>query len=143
MAQGRRVSATRIIPALAFEIFNLLANPYEHPRFDGSGSVKEVNEVLERGFLGAKFAMTMKIGLSYFTKNVVVAFDENASIAWHHFAKSVWRYDLEAVPGGTNATESFNYDQPWAFLIVWLGFPEKNRRAMEASLERLERLVTS
>jgi len=65
MAQGRRVSATRIIPAPAFEIFNLLANPYEHPRFDGSGSVKEVKEAPERLFLGAKFAMTMKIGLSY------------------------------------------------------------------------------
>ena len=72
-----------------------------------------------------------------------MAFDENASIAWHHFAKFVWRYDLEPVPGGTNVTESLNYDQPWAFLIVWLGFPAKNRLAMEASLERLERLVTS
>lgn len=143
MTPGRQVCASRIIPAPAFEIFNLLANPYAHPRFDGSGSVKEVKEAPERLFLGAKFSMKMKIGLSYLTRNVVVVFDENTSIAWHHFAKFEWRYDLETVPGGTKVTESFNYDQPWAFVIIWLGFPEKNRRAMETSLERLERLVTS
>jgi hypothetical protein len=87
--------------------------------------------------------MNMKLGLSYVTRNVVVVFDENTSIAWHHFARFVWRYDLEDASGGTKVTESFNYDQPWAFLIIWLGYPEKNRRAMAASLERLERLVTS
>jgi len=40
-------------------------------------------------------------------------------------------------------TESFNYDKPWAFVIIAMGFPEKNRLAMQATLRRLEELVTS
>jgi uncharacterized protein YndB with AHSA1/START domain len=139
----RSVSATRTIAAPASVIFNFLANPREHARFDGSNSVRGVKDGPERLYLGATFVMNMKIGLPYFTRNVVVDFEENRSIAWHHFARFVWRYDLEEVPGGAKVTESFAYDQPWAFLIIGLGYPERNRRAMAASLERLERLATS
>jgi uncharacterized protein YndB with AHSA1/START domain len=139
----RSVSATRTIGAPAPVVFNFLANPREHARFDGSDSVRGVRDAPERLYLGAKFAMDMKMGLPYFTRNVVVDFEENRFIAWQHFARFVWRYDLEEVPDGTRVTESFTYDQPWAILIIWLGFPERNRRAMVASLERLERLATS
>jgi uncharacterized protein YndB with AHSA1/START domain len=139
----RSVSATRTINAPASVIFNFLANPRQHSNFDGSNSVRGVKDAPERLYLGATFAMNMKIGLPYFTRNVVVDFEENQSIAWHHFARFVWRYDLEEIPGGTKVTESFTYEQPWAVFIIWLGVPEKNRRAMAASLERLERLATS
>jgi hypothetical protein len=54
-----------------------------------------------------------------------------------------WRYQLEEVEGGTMVTESFDYDKPWAFVIIALGFPEKNRAAMEGTLERLESVFTS
>jgi hypothetical protein len=72
-----------------------------------------------------------------------VVFEENRAIAWHHFALFDWRYDIEEVSGGTLVSESFTYDRPWAFVIIALGFPQRNRLAMEATLERLERLVTS
>jgi uncharacterized protein YndB with AHSA1/START domain len=143
MRSPRSVSTTRTIGAPASVIFNFLANPREHARFDGSDSVRGVRDGPERLYLGARFAMNMKAGLPYTTHNVVVDFEENRSIAWHHFARFIWRYHLEEVPEGTRVTESFNYDQPWAILIIWFGFPERNRRAMAASLERLERLVTS
>jgi hypothetical protein len=87
--------------------------------------------------------MDMKIGVGYFVRNTVVAFEESRCIAWRHFAKFVWRYDLEAVPGGTSVTESFDYDRPWAFVIIGLGWPEKNRRAMAETLERIDQLVTA
>jgi len=87
--------------------------------------------------------MHMKMGLGYITRNRVVEFEENRRIAWHHFALFIWRYDLKEVEGGTLVTESFNYDRPWAFAIIALGFPEKNRAAMEVTLERLEAAVTS
>ena len=66
--------------------------------------------------LGSTFSMHMKMGLGYVTRNRVVEFNENRFIAWHHFALFVWRYDLEAVDGGTMVTESFDYDRPWAFV---------------------------
>jgi hypothetical protein len=143
VSSRRSVSATRTIAAPAPVIFNVLANPREHARFDGSDSVRGVKDAPDRLYLGATFAMNMKIGLPYLTRNVVVDFEENRSIAWHHFARFLWRYDLEEVPGGTRVSESFTYDQPWALVIIWLGVPERNRRAMATSLERLDRLVTS
>ena len=143
MTPRRSVGATRTIAAPAPFIFNILAHAREHPLFDGSDSVRGVKDAPERLSLGATFTMKMKTGVPYFTRNVVVDFEKHRSIARHHFARFVWRYDLEEVPGGTKVSESFTYEKPWAFLITWLGFPESNRRAMEASLERLERLATS
>jgi len=93
--------------------------------------------------LGSTFSMQMKMGIGYVTRNRVVEFEENRRIAWHHFALFIWRYELEDVEGGTLVTESFNYDRPWAFVIIALKFPERNRAAMEATLSRLETAVTS
>ena len=143
MAPRRCVSAVRTIHAPASAIFNLLADPRQHASFDGSGSLQEVKDAPDRLALGATFAMNMKIGVPYFTRNVVVDFVENRSIAWHHFARCVGRYDLEEVPGGTVVTESFTYDNPAGLLVRVMGFPERNRQSMEGTLERIEKLVTS
>ncbi|MHB8378478.1 MAG: SRPBCC family protein [Acidimicrobiales bacterium] len=143
MTLRRRVSAARVVAAPASAVFALLADPRQHHTFDGSGSLHELREGPQRLFLGATFAMNMKIGVSYFTRNVVVDFVENKTIAWHHFVHCVWRYDLDEVPGGTRITESFTYDNPAGLAVMAMGFPERNRRAMEATLERIESLVTS
>lgn len=143
MKSKRVVSATRFIAAPPKAIFDLLADPRQHSVFDGSGSVVKVRKGPARLFLGARFSMDMKVGLGYFVSNKVVAFEENKCIAWHHFAQFVWRYDLEEVPGGTQVTESFNYDKPWAFTIEFVHKAESNQRAMEATLERIERIVTA
>jgi uncharacterized protein YndB with AHSA1/START domain len=132
-----------MIPATPSQIFDLLADPRQHTRFDGSGSVTSVKTAPKRLALGSTFSMHMKMGLGYVTRNRVVAFEENRCIAWHHFALFIWRYDLEEVEGGTLVTESFSYDRPWAFVIIAMGFPERNRAAMVATLQRLEAIVTS
>jgi hypothetical protein len=143
MSKTRCVSATRLITAPATRIFDLLASPAQHVLLDGSGTVTGVRRGPTRLALGSSFSMDMKIGLGYHTTNRVVVFDENKSIAWHHFAQFIWRYDLEEVRGGTQVTESFNYDKPWAFVIIALGFPVRNRLGMEATLERLANAVTA
>jgi hypothetical protein len=143
MTKTRSVSATRVIAAPASRIFDLLADPRQHVLLDGSGTVGDVRRSPDRLFLGARFSMKMKIGATYTTSNVVVAFEEDRCIAWHHIAQFVWRYDLVEVVGGTQVTESFNYDKPWAFAIMVLGYPERNRLSMVKTLERLERAVTS
>lgn len=143
MPLRRSVRASRVIAAPPSAIFAVLADPRRHAAFDGSGSLHEIREGPERLFLGATFAMNMKIGVPYLTRNVVVNFVENRSIAWHHFVRCVWRYDLEEVAGGTLVTESFTYDNPAGLVVMAMGFPERNRRSMEATLKRLEALVTS
>ena len=143
MSPLRTIAVTRYIPVPPATIFDLLADPRQHPRLDGSGTVATVRRGPQRLFLGATFSMNMKITVDYFTRNKVVVFDENRSIAWHHVAQFVWRYDLEEHDGGTIVTESFNYDKPWGFVAVWGGFPEKNRAAMTETLRRLEEIVTA
>ena len=74
---------------------------------------------------------------------MVTVFDENRAIAWHHFAHFTWRYDLNETDGGTKVTESFTYNNPLGLLIMVLGWPQRNQRAMVTTLERLEAAVTS
>jgi uncharacterized protein YndB with AHSA1/START domain len=143
MSSSRSISVSRLISAPASRIFDLLADPRQHVLLDGSGSVTSVKRAPQRLALGSTFSMHMKMALGYVTRNRVVEFEESRCIAWHHFALFDWRYQLEAVDGGTLVTESFNYDKPWAFVIVAMGFPEHNRSAIEGTLERLEAAVTS
>jgi len=143
MSSSRSISVSKLIHAPPGRIFDLLANPREHVLLDGSGSVSSVKTAPSRLALGSTFSMHMKLGLGYVTRNRVVEFEEDRRIAWHHFSQFVWRYELEAVSGGTLVTETFNYDKPWAFAIIAMGFPERNRSAMEGTLERLEVAVTS
>jgi hypothetical protein len=124
-------------------IFELLANPRKHSLFDGSGTVTGVKDAPLRLALGSTFSMDMKMKLGYVTRNRVVVFEENRSIAWHHLARFIWRYDLEEIEGGTKVTESFDYDRPWGFVIEPFKFPERNRVAMEATLRALEAIVTA
>ena len=143
MSVKRIVTASRVIAASPESIFNLLADARRHASFDGSGAVVKIRRAPDRLFLGATFSMDMKDGVGYFTRNNVVVFEENRAIAWHHWAQFIWRYDLEAVTGGTRLTESFDYSKPWGALIIPLGWPERNRQGMEATLVRIEALVTA
>jgi uncharacterized protein YndB with AHSA1/START domain len=143
MSSPRSISVSRLIPTPASRIFDLLADPRQHVLLDGSGSVTSVKSAPPRLTLGATFSMHMRIGLGYVTRNRVVEFEENRRIAWHHFSLFIWRYELKEVDGATLVTETFDYERPWALVIIVLGFPERNRRAMAATLQRLEVAVTS
>jgi len=143
MASPRTISVTRFMAAPPTTIFELLADPRKHSLFDGSGTVSGVKDAPVRLALGSTFSMDMKMKLGYVTRNRVVVFEENRSIAWHHVARFIWRYDLEEVAGGTNVTESFDYNRPWGFAIEWFKFPDRNRVAMDATLQRLEAIVTA
>lgn len=108
-AEHRIVSVSQFVPATPAQIFELLATPNRHAEIDGSGSVKGNLSGPERLSLGAKFGMSMRIGLPYRITNVVVEFEEGRRIGWRHFGGHVWRYILEPVEGGTLVTEQFDY----------------------------------
>lgn len=108
-AERRIVSVSQFVPATAAQIFELLATPQRHAEIDGSGSVKKALSGPVRLSLGAKFGMSMRIGLPYRITNVVVEFEEGRRIGWRHFGGHVWRYVLEPVEGGTLVTEQFDY----------------------------------
>jgi uncharacterized protein YndB with AHSA1/START domain len=139
----RQVSATRVIPAERSTIFEVIADPSRHPVIDGSGSVSAHRSGgPDRLELGSRFGMEMKLGASYRIENEVVEFEEGQRIAWRHFGGHRWRYELADVDGGTQVTETFDWSTARSRLALELaGFPRRNLRAMERTLERLDALV--
>ena len=149
MSEGSRCrSASIVIDADPATVFDVVADPTQHPLFDGSDSVKGRVAGPPRLYLGARFAMRMHIVAPYLIRNTVCEYDEDRCIAWRHIGRHVWRYELEPVTGpdgaATRVTETFDYGPaPAAWLYERLGIPERNARAIEGSLQRLKVLVES
>ena len=140
----RAVTVERRIPAPAQRIFDVLADPAQHPVIDGSGSLRKArDDAPARLAPGATFGMSMRIGLPYRITNTVVEFEEGRRLAWRHLGRQVWRYELEPCEGGTRVRETFDYTNALSPLALRLvRFPSRNRRDMERTLERLEAHVT-
>jgi uncharacterized protein YndB with AHSA1/START domain len=132
--------ATRIVPASAADIFELLATPARHHEFDGSGTVRGSRRgPPERLALGARFGMRMRFGAPYKIVNEVVEFEEGRRIAWRHFAGHVWRYTLEPLgPRATKVIEQFD-PTPSRFprATKLLGWQNRNQQAIERTLHNL------
>ncbi|MFM7308428.1 MAG: SRPBCC family protein [Actinomycetota bacterium] len=107
--QREIVSVSQFVPTAAAQIFDVLATPKMHAVIDGSGSVRAELNGPARLSRGARFGMSMRLGVPYRITNTVVEFDEGRRIAWRHFGGHVWRYLLEPVEGGTLVTEQFDY----------------------------------
>lgn len=142
------VSVAKLIPAGRQELFDIVADPAQHPVIDGSGSVKAMRPGgPDRLSLGATFSMDMKLGADYKIRNTVVEFDEPALIGWRHFNGHVWRYRFtEAADGtaGTLVTEEWDARRVRnRFLLLLLRFPQRNRAGMIATLDRLAELATA
>ena len=147
------VSVERLIAAPAEAIFELLVDPGRHRDIDGSGSVGEPKGGVQRLTLGARFGMSMKMGLPYSMASTVIEYDQNRRVAWQtrgpgrvgaHVGGRIWRYELEPVEGGTLVRETWDITQESAVTKpVVRRAAEKTRENMAATLERIERLVTA
>jgi len=145
-------SVERVIPAPPEKIFELLADPSRHHEIDGSGTVKEAKQPAQRLALGDRFGMSMKLGVPYSMVSEVIEFEDNRRIAWqtwppNDFAAKlaggrIWRYELEPVEGGTLVRESWDISQERVKFVVR---PSRNKtkKAMEATLERIEQVVSA
>ncbi len=133
---------SRVIPGSAEEIFAVLASPQGHVDMDGSGTVRSVISGDDPLKLGSKFRMRMKMGVPYRMANTIAEYEENRLIAWAHIGKHRWRFELEEAEGGTKVTETFDWStSPVSKAIELAGYPKKHPKNMDATLERLERVV--
>jgi len=138
----KRISRTRVINAPAGQIFELLADPTKHAELDGSGSVAgSVSTDSRRLELGSRFGMRMRIGLPYSIRNTVVEFEDGSLIAWRHFSGHRWRWQLRDLgDGSTEVTETFDWSTARSPRVIELmGFPERNRQGIEATLDGLQK----
>ena len=138
---GRTVTSSAVVAAPPAEVFALLANPHRHHEFDGSGTVRAAVSGPERLALGDRFGMKMKITLPYRITNRVVEFEQDRLIGWCHFARAVWRYELEPVDGGTRVTETFDFrGSPGAKGMELAGMHKGNAKSIRDTLRRLQEI---
>jgi len=141
MLTAPSATASRVVPAPAAEVFELLATPRRHALIDGSGHVAGVQPgTPERLAAGARFGMRMRWHLPYRILNEVVEFEEGRRIAWRHFGGHLWRYELEPLDGErTRVTETFDARPARApVVLLAMGAARRNQRDIEATLDRLE-----
>lgn len=144
------VSVERVIAAPPEAIFELLVDPARHHDIDGSGAVVGAKRGSQRLVLGAKFGMSMKVGIPYSMVSTVIEFDEPHRIAWRTRGPGnlgggrIWRYELEPVEGGTLVRESWDITRE-SVLSKWMvkGLGEKTRANMATTLERIDRYLTA
>jgi uncharacterized protein YndB with AHSA1/START domain len=139
----KMISASTTVDAPPATVFAILADPRQHSRIDGSGSVGSVIEAPERlTAKGDTFSVRMKIVVPYRITNKVVELEEDRRIAWRHFGGHRWRYELEPLgDGSTRVTETFDYSRynPVAAKVLALtGALARNHRGIEETLVRLK-----
>ena len=138
-------SARIIIEMPAEKIFDLISDPRRHVDFDGSGHLLGSVTGPDRLSLVSKFGVAMEWKAKYRILNTVVEFEKDKRIAWNHFMKHRWRYELRALDTNiTEVTETFDgrtaLFPPVLFLIDAY---RSNQKAVLQSLERLKELAES
>ncbi len=133
------ISAQRLVHSDAPRIFELLADPNQHPVISGDGSVRQSHAGNPtRLSNGDRFGMDMKIGVAYQITNRVVEFEEGRQLAWRHFNGHVWRYRLTPTAGGTLVREEWDpSDAHHQWFLRWTFRAGPVRRNLERSLQRL------
>jgi len=139
------VSASREIAAGAGQIFELIADPAQQPRWDGNDNLAAAAAGQRVRRTGEVFTMTLTQGSV--RENHVVEFDEGRRIAWTPAEPGreppghLWRWELE--PAGLSRTlVTSTYD--WTRLTDETRLPRARATTAErlrASLDRLAALA--
>ncbi len=112
----RVVSATREIVAGPEQIFELIADPSQQPRWDGNDNLAEAAPGQRVRRVGDVFTMTLTHGAV--RENHVVEFEEGRRVAWMPAEPGqeppghLWRWELEpADPARTRVTHTYDWTQ--------------------------------
>jgi uncharacterized protein YndB with AHSA1/START domain len=141
----RVVSASREIAATPGQIFELIADPAQQPRWDGNDNLAGAPAGQRVHRTGQVFTMTLTKGSV--RENHVVEFDEGRRIAWKPAEPGLeppghlWRWELEPIDSShTRVTHTYD----------WTRLTDNNRlpraratttQKLQASLERLAALA--
>jgi uncharacterized protein YndB with AHSA1/START domain len=151
---GQVVSVDRVIAAPASALFAIVADANRHAEIDGSGNVVRAKAGAPHELtMGATFGMSMKMGVPYSMSNKVIEFDPDRRIAWQtmfpgpmgrFIGGRVWRYEFEAVDGGTKVTESWDISKDKQRALLKMGkLADATADAMRKTLDRLATLTES
>lgn len=142
---SRVVSASCEVKAKAEQLFELIADPSQQPRWDGNDNLLEAPAGQRVHGVGDVFTMTLHEGM--IRNNRVVEFEEGRCIAWLPSEPGqdppghLWRWEVEPVDD-THTRVTHTYD--------WSGLTDQNRLArarattadkLRASVDRLAELA--
>jgi uncharacterized protein YndB with AHSA1/START domain len=139
------VTAIREIAAPADKIFELIADPSLHPRWDGNDNLAEAPTGQRVRAIGDVFTMTLTIGSV--RTNHIVEFEEGQLIAWRPSEVGrkppghLWRWKLEPVDDSRTLV-IHTYD--WSQLTDENRLPRARATTedkLQASIERLAALA--
>ena len=138
------VSASRVVDAPPEVVFDFLCDPANHVKLDGSDHIVAPVGATRLTDVGDRFGMRMRWIVPYAVMNTVVEFEKNKRIAWRHFGRHRWRYELEPVDGGTKITETFDPRPAPARLLypILFGYPDSYEQVIERSLEKLDAAIS-
>ncbi len=131
----RIVSAEREIAAPAAQLFELIADPAQQPRWDGNDNLAQAAPGQRVHAVGDVFTMTLTLGVT--RENHVVEFEEGRRIAWlpaepgQEPSGQLWRWELEPL-GPTRTRVTHTYD--WSKLTD----PKRLQRARATTADRLQ-----
>ncbi len=141
------VSAEREIAAAAEQLFELIADPAQQPRWDGNDNLAEAPQDARVRAVGEVFLMTTTKG--HVRENHVVEFEEARRIAWRPAEPGaeppghLWRWELELVDASRTLVRH-TYD--WTDLTDEKRLPRARSTTedkLQASLDRLAALAES
>jgi uncharacterized protein YndB with AHSA1/START domain len=142
----RVVSASREISAPAAQIFELIADPAQQPRWDGNDNLAEAPPGQRVRAVGDVFTMTLT-RTGAVRENHVVEFEEWRRIAWRPSVPGqappghLWRWELEPVDSSsTRVTHTYDWTEltdESRYQRARATTPEK----LQSSLDRLAALV--
>jgi uncharacterized protein YndB with AHSA1/START domain len=142
----RVVSASREISAPAAQIFELIADPAQQPRWDGNDNLAEAPPGQRVRAVGDVFTMTLT-RTGAVRENHVVEFEEGRRIAWRPSVPGqappghLWRWELEPVDSSsTRVTHTYDWTEltdESRYQRARATTPEK----LQSSLDRLAALV--
>lgn len=122
-------------------VFAILADPRQHARIDGSGTVRGALSGPDRLELGSRFGMRMRLGAPYRIRNTVVEYEPDRLIAWRHLGPHRWRYELEPLADDrTRVTETWDVSHcngPTRRVYGALGYPRVHARSIQRTLANL------
>jgi uncharacterized protein YndB with AHSA1/START domain len=133
------VSATAIVSAPPEAVFDYLRRPANHPSISGDQTVRGLTVGPEQLSLGDTFGMKMKMGAPYRVRSKVVEFEQDRKIAWCHFGRHRWRWEIEpAGDGKSRVTETFDLSTalfPPALRLA--GYPKGHAKNVAASVRNV------
>ncbi len=138
----RLVSASCEMAAGAEQIFELIADPTQQPRWDGNDNLAEAPPGQRIRAVGEVFAMTTTKG--NVRANHVVEFDEGRRIAWRPAEPGqeppghLWRWELEPIDSShTRVTHTYD----WTQLTDETRFPRARATTADKLRTSLDRLA--